>query len=102
MTCHRHSPVVLAMKVELVVLYVPLPLTVTCCVKAGVPEQVASAGLNRLKVIVPPAFDEAPLMVASSFGIRFGAVVIPGAALFTTSSSVVQSETAALLLASPE
>src|SRR5215472_16335149 len=78
-----------------------LPLTGTVCVRTGVPEQVASVGLNRLKVIVPPAVDVAPLMVAASLGMRFGAVVIFGVLGLMMSFSLVQSLVAPLLLPSP-
>jgi hypothetical protein len=64
------------MKVVFVVAYVPLPLTV--CVNAGLPEQVVSLGSYRLNVMVPPAVLVAPDNVMSSFGIRCCAVVTLG------------------------
>jgi hypothetical protein len=69
-------------------------------VNAAVPAQVASAGLNMSNVIVPVAL-KAPLMVASSLGIRLGAVVMAVCLLVTTRCSLVQTRVAALLLASP-
>src|SRR5207244_503487 len=76
--------------------------TLTVSVKSGVPEQVASAGLNRPNVIVPPALLVAPLIVAESLGSRFWAVVAFGLFFPMTSFSDVQSLVAPSLLASPE
>src|SRR5690242_8990246 len=102
MTSQRQVPSAPARNVVFVVLYVPLPLTLTCWLKAGVAEQVASLGLKSLKVIVPPALLVAPLMVAASLGSRFCAVLMPGVLGLTTRCSLVQALVAPLLLASPE
>src|SRR5215211_3415140 len=88
-TRQRHVPSSLAMKLVFVVLYVPLPLTLTVWVYAATrPAQVASVGLKSLKVMVPPALPVAPLIVAKSLGMRLWAVLIAGLFGLTTSVSL--------------
>src|SRR5512135_422691 len=96
----RHVPSALARNDVLLVEYVPLPLTLTVCEYAAVPEQVASLGENSLNVIVPVGL-KPPESVKESFGSRFWAVLAFGCSLCTFKVSSVQVLVAPLFLVSP-